>query len=161
VRALGGYRQGDFPEDYDLWLRIHSMGGRLAKVPATVVHMRDRPERLTRTDPRYRRDAFRHCKLAWLQRTILPARVALIGAGREGTWWHRALREHVVGFVDVAPRRIGTLRHGVPIVAHQDIGTLGADVVLATAGSRGARANVRRLMATERWVEGESWWSLC
>ena len=32
VLAIGGYRDGAFPEDYELWLRLHHRGHRLAKL---------------------------------------------------------------------------------------------------------------------------------
>ena len=33
MEQFGGYREGDFPEDYELWLRWLDAGVRMAKVP--------------------------------------------------------------------------------------------------------------------------------
>jgi hypothetical protein len=53
LRALGGYRVFDGPEDYDLWLRAHAAGLRFAKLSEVLLDWRDSPRRLTRRDPRY------------------------------------------------------------------------------------------------------------
>ena len=43
LRALGGYRAFDGPEDYDLWLRALAAGRRFAKVPEVLLQWRDTP----------------------------------------------------------------------------------------------------------------------
>ena len=43
VDQFGGYREGDFPEDYDLWLRWLQAGVRMAKVPEELLQWRDLP----------------------------------------------------------------------------------------------------------------------
>ncbi|MCK5797013.1 MAG: glycosyltransferase, partial [Deltaproteobacteria bacterium] len=63
LRAVGGYRDFDGPEDYDLWLRLARAGGRFAKVPRVLLRWRDHAARLTRKDGRYRPEAFLRCKV--------------------------------------------------------------------------------------------------
>ena len=58
VTSLGGYRDGAFPEDYELWLRLHASGYAMAKLPEVVLQWRDAPDRTSRTDQRYNRAAF-------------------------------------------------------------------------------------------------------
>jgi len=53
LEAVGGWRDGPFPEDYDLWLRLAEAGGALSNVSAPLLAWRESPGRLTRTDPRY------------------------------------------------------------------------------------------------------------
>jgi len=85
VEAIGGYRTGDMPEDYDLWLRLVLAGYRIDNVRETVVEIRDHRERLTRTDSRYRQVAFDRCRRHFLKDRVLPhpTRVVL-WAGRRG-----------------------------------------------------------------------------
>ncbi|MDH3427426.1 MAG: glycosyltransferase, partial [Gemmatimonadota bacterium] len=48
MRAIGGYRDAGWPEDYDLILRILAARGRLANVPgAPLLRWRVRPDRLS------------------------------------------------------------------------------------------------------------------
>ncbi len=51
--AAGGYRDVPWPEDYDLWLRLHAAGWKIAKVPATLLRWRHHERRATVTNPRY------------------------------------------------------------------------------------------------------------
>ena len=53
LERLGGYQDHGWPEDYDLWLRMHLAGERLAKVPEVLLDWREHPARLTRIDSRY------------------------------------------------------------------------------------------------------------
>ena len=167
VVGLGGYRDGPFPEDYDLWLRLHAAGWRLRKVPEVLIEVRDRPERLTRVDPRYGKDAFRRARMGWLAATVLarPRRVALWGAGKEGGPWRRWLLAQghtVVVVVDVAQRRLGGTRDGIPVVAPDALAGVDAELCLVAVGARGARAEIRAELARVRpdWTEGRHWWAL-
>jgi cellulose synthase/poly-beta-1,6-N-acetylglucosamine synthase-like glycosyltransferase len=164
---LGGYREGPFPEDYDLWLRVHAQGYQLRKVPEVLVEMRDHSERLTRTDTRYNRDGFRRVRQQWLESTHLqgPRTVVLWGAGKECRPWLRwllAAGHRVAAIVDVAPRRIGGSRKGVPIIAMDELDAYPAELGLVLVGARGKRALIREAIRERlpRWQEGVHWWAV-
>lgn len=164
VEQIGGYRDGDFPEDYDLWLRLVEAGWELAALPQDVVWLRDRPGRLTRTDPRYARRAFGPLKRDWVGRVLLrePKRVLVWGAGQEGTPWIRWLlaEGHTVpAALDIKP---GTTRLGVPILPPERLPELEFDLLFVAVGARGARDEIRGRIAEMRpeLVEGRDWWAV-
>jgi glycosyltransferase involved in cell wall biosynthesis len=66
----GSFIHGDFPEDYELWLRWLSKGVKIAKVPEVVLQWNDLPSRLTRTDNRYSFDAFYKTKTPYLHQWL-------------------------------------------------------------------------------------------
>ncbi len=157
--ALGGYRELDGPEDYDLWLRAHEKGARFAKCPEVLLDWRDRPLRLTRTDGRYAPEKFRAVKIEALERTRLVERPAVViwGAGPIGKGWARALaaRGHAVAaFVEVDPRKIGERIHGAPVVAVGDARLFPHALHLAAVGRPGAREEIRREAARLGLIDG-------
>jgi len=66
MEKYGLYRSGDFPEDYEMWLRWLDQGVKIAKVPEVVLDWNDSPGRLTRTDPIYSDRAFFEIKSQYL-----------------------------------------------------------------------------------------------
>lgn len=158
LRALGGYREIDGPEDYDLWLRAHAAGLRFAKVPEVLLVWRDALGRLTRQDPRYRPAGFMAVKLAALERGPLRGgrSVVVWGAGKIGKSWARALRSgghRLAAFVEVDPRKIGGAILGAPVVGVD--GAAGLDGLhLAAVGQPGARERIRSETARLGLVEG-------
>lgn len=159
LRALGGYRSFDGPEDYDLWLRAHARGLRFAKDPQVLLHWRDRPERLTRLDPRYGAARFRALKLDALERGPLSSSrpVVLWGAGPVGKAWARALVERghrLAGFVEVDPRKLGRVLHGAPVVAVGAAGRFTGALHLAAVGQKGAREQIRAAAAALGLADG-------
>lgn len=150
LRAAGGYRAFDGPEDYDLWLRLLLSGGRAAKVPEVLLRWRDSAGRLSRVDPRCHRRRFLATKLEHLPRALPRGTpVQIWGAGPSGRQWARALVDRgypVRRFHDVAPKRWGRVFDGIPVhpPAAPDP-TCG--FLLAAAGTPGARAQI------EAWFE--------
>jgi len=155
LRAVGGYRDRGWAEDYDLWLRLHQSGARMAQVPRTLHVWRDHDRRLTRTDPRYAPARFFDLKAHFLAR-VLDGRARIWGAGRDGRRLARALvAEGVVieAFIDIDPKKIGGVRRGdIPIIGPDGIGD-GAPIISAV-GVRGARADIRRRLTTLGLEEG-------
>jgi hypothetical protein len=156
VRAVGGYRAGDFPEDYDLWLRLYRAGGVLDKVPRVLLSWRDTSERLSRTDRRYRRAAFTRVKqehlLALEGDAIRSPGFALWGAGRLARPWRQWLRGLGVRpeFVaDIHPGRIGQRMLGAPVVPAEAVPAHDWRYLLVTVSGHEARAATRALLA--RW----------
>jgi glycosyltransferase involved in cell wall biosynthesis len=148
LRSLGGWRAFDGPEDYDLWLRAQAAGFRFGKVPEPLLLWRDRPTRLTRTDPRYAAARFLALKIESLERLHLQAARPLViwGAGRIGKRWARELqaRGHLVAaFVEVDPAKIGQRIHGAPVLGVLDASGAKGALHLAAVGQPGARARIR------------------
>jgi hypothetical protein len=159
LRSLGGWRDFDGPEDYDLWLRAFEAGHRFAKLEDVVLSWRDSPRRLTRTDPRYAPGCFQALKLEALRRGPLAGgrEVVLWGAGRVGKSWARALRgagHDVVAFVEVDPRKIGTTLGDAPVVDVAAAGAWRGPLHLAAVGQKGARARIREEAARRGLEEG-------
>lgn len=162
--AVGGYRDGDFPEDYDLWLRYVAAGWRIGAVRDDVVLLRDRPGRLTRTDPRYARKAFLPLKQDWVARVLLPERrrVVVWGAGKAGTPWIRWLVQQGHDVPVALDLKHGTTRQGVPVLSPDVLPTLTFDLLLVAVGARGARDEIRARIQAMRpeLVEGRDWWAV-
>jgi len=164
----GGYRDGDWPEDYDLWLRMHQAGWRFAKVPEVLYAWRHHPRRLTLVDPRYRPEAFLECKLCHLAPLLRERAVVIWGAGRDGKRLARGLRRHDVSplaFVDIDPHKIAGTRLGLPVLAPTalmggnvppDLAARAAEarpIVLVAVGTRGARGLIRARLRELGWSE--------
>jgi len=159
LRDLGGYREFEGPEDYDLWLRAHTQGLRFGKLRQTLLFLRDSPGRLTRTDPRYSAERFRALKIEALGQGALRDRrgVVVWGAGPIGKGWARALEAAgtpVVAFVEVDSRKIGRLIHGARVVGVSGAAAFLGPLHLAAVGQAGARQTIREAARALGLTEG-------
>jgi hypothetical protein len=88
MERVGGYREMGWPEDYDLWLRIHRTGGSISNLSETLYEWTDSPERLSRRDSRYAPEAFLRCRVhhlrLWLAERGIDRPLLIWGAGRDG-----------------------------------------------------------------------------
>lgn len=151
LESVGGYRECGWPEDYDLVLRLWAGGERLGKVQDVLHHWRERPERLSRTDPRYAAAAFLDCKVHHLRATLLRAGrgVVVWGAGPLGKRLARALLAAgtpVVAFVELDPRKIGQEIHGAPVLDAGAGVEVRGPLHLAAVGQAGARSRITSLL---------------
>jgi len=165
LEETGGWRDGEWPEDYDLWLRLFAAGVRFAKVARALFFWRDHGSRLTRTDPRYSVPSFLTCKAHHLARGPLSddRRVLLWGAGQTGRRLSKRLAAEGItlrAVVDIDPAKIGRTLRGVPIIAAEELPPLiGNDsVVLAAVASRGARDLIRQRLVGLGLEEGRGFW---
>lgn len=156
--AAGGWRDGDFPEDYDLWLRISSAGHRLGNVPELLLDWRESPSRLTRTDGRYALSRHVALKAAWLAAGPLSDRreVAIWGAGETGRAFARALGRHGVPvglFLEVDRRKIGRTVAGAPVVSFEEAARARGLPLLVAVGAPGARELIRAELGRQGFEE--------
>jgi glycosyltransferase involved in cell wall biosynthesis len=158
LAAVGGWRDGDFPEDYDLWLRLDQAGFGLAKLPEVLLRWRHREGRATYTDPRYAAARFPHVKAGPLAHRlrVLGRPFVIWGAGPTGKRLARALEPHGArpsAFVDIDPRKVGGRARGAPV---REPGTLvaGVETVVVAVGAEGARALIRAHLTEWGFVEG-------
>ena len=66
VIEAGGYRNLGLPEDYELWLRLWSLGFKFFRVPKTLLAWREREDRFSRTSSMYSLTAFYRTKALYL-----------------------------------------------------------------------------------------------
>jgi len=178
IARHGGYRAGDFPEDYELWLRRIDAGVRMAKVPRVLLRWNDPPARLSRTDARYDPEKFFRVKAEWIAkevgRTVLgepfarrlggdasphPRKILVWGAGRPTRKRAAALEEHglkIRAYIDVDAKKTtpdlgGT---GVPVIGVREIPAPRDAFVLGYVGARGARESIRGELRARGYREG-------
>jgi GT2 family glycosyltransferase len=157
--AVGGFRDGLFPEDYDLWLRMDGAGFGLAKLPQVLLRWRHLPGSATRTDPRYARANFAPLKAPHLARRlrVQPRPVDVWGAGAAGKRLTRALEPHGVRasrFIDVDPHKLGRSARGAPIVPIDELAPPGERWVVVALAARGARDLARAELDARGYREG-------
>ena len=155
----GGYRDGMFPEDYELWLRWMEAGVQFASIPEEVLIWHDPPQRLSRTHPRYTIDAFYAMKAEYLARWCALhvrdwPRVIVWGAGRTTRKRVQHLQScgaRVRLWVDIDEKKIGHTVDGAPVVGPEDLPPPGQGFIIPFVGSRSARAQIRT------WLEGNGY----
>jgi FlaA1/EpsC-like NDP-sugar epimerase len=128
-------------------------------VPEVLLDWRERPERLSRTQPAYGPDAFRRCKAHHLARSLLSGRDGIVvwGAGPTGKTFARALAAEGVrlrAFVDLDPDKIGQEIHGAPVIEPDGIARYRGAFCAAAVGQPGARAEIRAALTGQGWEEG-------
>lgn len=107
LAAVGGWRGGDFLEDYDLVLRLFAAGVRQEKLPAVRYRWRVHPAQKT---ARWPLEKIRLQKAAALD---LPADAYVAGTGESLRAWAALLRRPAV---TLDPRRPDLLPPGFPVL---------------------------------------------
>jgi glycosyltransferase involved in cell wall biosynthesis len=156
VERHGRYAEGDFPEDYELWLRWLGAGVRMEKLPDALLVWRDHPHRLSRRDPRYSTERFdrlrAHHLATWLaaHNPHHPS-VVVWGAGRESRRRAGRLAGHgvsVSAWIDIDARKIGRCLRAAPVLAPDRLPAPGECFVVSYVGSHGARDLIEARLRT-------------
>jgi glycosyltransferase involved in cell wall biosynthesis len=161
IGHLGGYRDPDWPEDYDLYLRADAAGMRMGKPDGVILRWREHDQRLTRTDPRYDISRFQAAKAHFLVSQRLQGRPIVIwGAGPTGTLMHDLLESEgavIQGFLEVHPRRIGGSKRALPVWPIDHVSELNEEFVLVAVGAAGARKEIAAYMVERGKKEGSDY----
>jgi len=162
IDRYGGYRHGDFPEDYELWLRWLGQGVKFGKVPHPVITWNDSANRLTRSDPRYHPTKFYETKLrylaAWIVQNVDPVRqIWLWGAGRVTRKRFSTLPAYgikISGYIDIDSKKCGSRRDGIRVVLPNEIPRLYRPFIITCVAKRGARELIQTDLESRGLVEG-------
>ena len=146
AKQWGAYRHGDFPEDWELWLRWLDRGARMEKLPQTLLVWNDSPRRATRADSRYSRQACDRLRAFWLARHLqknnpFHPQVWVLGAGRVARARLRPLWEYgpqPAAFIDIDPKKIGNRVENVPVRGRADLPPPGKGFLLNALTAHGA-----------------------
>ena len=152
------YRDVDWPEDYDLVLRLLGRAYEIGVVPKRLLSWRDTPTRLSRTDERYSLERFTSCKAAFLAAGFLAGteEYVLWGYGSTGKSMCRALLAHgktLSHVVEVHPGRLGMTIHGAPVIRPGGLLSIPRRPVVVSVAGEEPRAEIRDAMEKMRFRE--------
>ncbi|MCA6362479.1 MAG: glycosyltransferase [Bacteroidetes bacterium] len=160
----GGYRDGHFPEDYELWLRWLDAGVEMRKLPQALLQWNDLPGRLSRTHSRYGVNAFHEIKAEYLarelRRIVNGREIWLCGAGRITRKRSNYLLEQnisIAGYIDVNPALQGKTAGGFPVIAPGQIASPRSCFVVSYITNRGARREIAQMLESKGFVNGQDY----
>lgn len=157
LQSLGGWRDTDWPEDYDLLLRAHCQGLKFGKVDQPLLYWTDHAKRLTRTDNRYSRQNFLRAKAWAIARLLSPDRAIICGTGRNARWLHDALQIQgipVCCFVEQDDGPTRTSRRNKPVLTYREMLQRRTNELIITAVTAwGARDQLRELFVSHGLIE--------
>ena len=146
VDKWGAYRDGDFAEDWEIWLRWLHNGAIMDKLPQQMLVWNDAPTRATRADRRYAREACDRLRAKWLARWLennnpFHPHVWVIGAGRVARQRLAPLWQHgpvPVAYIDIDPRKIGNRVQGIAVLGRPALPPSGQCCILNALTAHGA-----------------------
>lgn len=163
LEAVGGYRDGPFPEDYELWLRLHAAGQPMAKLPRVLLAWRESANRASRVDPRYARAAFDALRAEFLvrdPRLHQGRELVYWGAGRNTRLRARLLIEQgfpPAAWIDIDPRKIGQHVWGAPVHSRAWLSRRPRPFVLVYVTNHGAHQLISGWLAELGYTPGEDY----
>jgi glycosyltransferase involved in cell wall biosynthesis len=156
---LGGCRQGDFPEDYEMQLRFLDAGVKMAKLPEPLLEWHDYSTRLTRTDERYTTEAFFRVKAEYFkkwseQNNPFHPEIWVWGAGRKTRQRSRLLENEglkIQGFIDIVKGKT-TQKTSLHFSEIPDPGKI---FIVPMVMKYGARELIRKNLLERDYTEGK------
>lgn len=150
----GMYEEGDFPEDYEFFLRLQSAKIKMVKVNSVVLSWRDSETRLTRTDPRYSQDSFFRVKAKYLAKWLAMKnphhpKVYLWGAGRlsrRRSEYLLAEGIELVKYID--------LKETDQVLHYQSLPTTSDAFIISYVANRNASSQIRTFLNQKGFREG-------
>ncbi|KAA3614973.1 MAG: glycosyltransferase [Calditrichaeota bacterium] len=158
---LGMYRDGKFPEDYELWLRWLGAGIKMHKIPRPVLKWHDSDGRLTRTDRRYSDKAFYEIKTKYLADWLKDnnphhPNVAVWGASRISRLRARILEKHGVHiscYIDITGKR----KLDREVINYKEIPSPKEMFILTYIRQANARIEIQEFLESRGYTEGENY----
>lgn len=161
LQTLAGYRELDWPEDYDLFLRADAAGMQMGKPDPVLLRWREHARRLTHSSDIYARKQFQAAKVHFLVQHRLRGQAVIIwGAGPTGRLTHDLIKAEgglVDGFIEVHPRRIGGQKRGLPVWSVDKCKQDNLPMILVAVGAAGARQDISAFMLELGRTEGQDY----
>ncbi|MEM1135267.1 MAG: glycosyltransferase family A protein [Bacteroidota bacterium] len=155
---IGSYQQGNFPEDYDWFLRIFEGGLHIAKLSQKLFFWRDSSTRLSRTDNRYSIVAFYKTKAFYLAKWLKQnkprhLKIAIWGMGKKSRQRSSLLKQHgihIEAYVDV----LKNINIGITYFYYENLPKPGMYFIISYVGNRGARNKIKFFLLRKGYQEG-------
>lgn len=157
----GLYQKGDFPEDYEMWLRWLDLGAKMEKIDVPLLKWFDSSSRLTRTQDIYSDEAFYKIKTRYLvnwlkQNNPCHPHVSVWGASRISRRHTQMLFDWGIvidSFIDVKKTR----QLNQKIVYYQDVSLNTTPFVLVYMKHADIRSKISRFLEARGFEEGKNY----
>ena len=160
ILDLGAYRDGEFPEDYELWLRLFHAGESMMKLDEVLIDWRESDKRLSRTSSRYSEAAFEKLRAEYLAKDnrLQNRDIIFWGAGRKTRQRIQYLIDNGIrpsGWIDIDSKKAGNDYHGAKtclpdsLLRYED-----KPFVLNYVRNHGARDECRRFLDAAGYIMG-------
>jgi glycosyltransferase involved in cell wall biosynthesis len=157
----GMYEYGDFPEDYEMWLRWLGKGVRIKKLPELILKWHDSDTRLTRTNPIYSDSAFYRIKTKylaeWLQKNNpFHPDIAIWGASRISRRRARLLKQYGIeirNYIDIKRSR----QLDKDVIYYSEIPPPGKLFILTYIKQMNARDEIQDFLHERSYQEGRDY----
>lgn len=154
----GSYEEGDFPEDYELWLRWLANGVKFYKLFTNLLKWYDSESRLTRVDPKYSDEAFFKIKTKYLSVWLKShnpfyPKVVVWGASKISRKRAKVLEDHgivVTGYIDISAKR----QIEKKIIYYKNIRTPLEIFILVYLKEETMRSDTQHFLEGKGFVEG-------
>jgi len=158
AKELGMYRHGDFPEDYELWLRWLHHGVKIEKLPRKLIEWHDSLNRLTRTNEMYSDEAFYRVKTKYLNLWLKKnhphyPHIAVWGASRISRKYIDFLKEEHIEidfYIDIKETR----QLDKDIVFYKDLPSAGEIFVLVYVKHLKIKEEIQDFLHSRGFVQG-------
>ncbi len=155
----GMYYNGDFPEDYEMWLRWLYKGVKICKIKEKVLKWYDSDHRLTRTNPIYRDKAFYMIKSQYLakwMKHINPFHpyVSIWGASRISRRRAAMLTEYgikITNYIDTKKTR----QLDKNVIYYLDIPSPSKTFILVYIKQISAKEKIIEFLKSRDYIEGK------
>ena len=158
MQEHGMYRSGDFPEDYEMWLRWLDRGVKIAKIPEVLLEWHDSETRLTRTDAIYSDKSFYQIKSRYLAKWLsefnpFHPNVAIWGASRISRRRAKLLEQHGIrinSYIDTKKNR----KIDQEVIYYEDLPLAGSCFVLTYIRQMDNRERIQDFLKSRGYREG-------
>ena len=160
-QRYGAYRHGNFPEDYELWLRWLSHGVKIAKLNQPLIKWYDSETRLTRTDSRYSIRAFYRIKSEYLAQWLTRnnpghPKIWIWGASRISRKRVEILRQYDIkidAYIDISEKR----QLDREVIHYSDIPAAGKIFILIYIAHTDIRRRIKDFLDDKGYREGHNY----
>lgn len=157
----GMYLSGDFPEDYEMWLRWLDRGVKIAKLPEIILDWHDSKQRLTRTDPIYSDKSFYEIKSRYLAKWLeehnpFYPNVAIWGASRVSRRRARILEQHGIRintYIDTKDNR----QIEKKVIYYKELPKAGTCFILTYIRQMNNRERIQNFLEDRGYIEGKDY----
>ncbi len=159
INKFGGYMEGNFPEDYEFFLRLQQAQIRMKKLNIPVIKWNDRVGRLTRTHPCYSEEAFENVRSTYLAQWLKENNpyfpdIWIWGSGKKARNRGKKLTlegVQIKGFIEVSDKHKSD---NLPIIHFEELPKEVDRFIVSYVANWGARIKIKDFLTRIGWKEG-------